>query len=298
MATNDHELLDLVGPLDPARAEHPPVPGSDRYHSILEFAMHTDTDTPPIDSVAPSPRTPIRPRWQRIIALFAATAAATLIAVGAFVVVQSDDAPTAEAAVSSAADSMETIASLEGELTVSVPGLSEGATRIRVNGDDLAITGETRFADGHTEATAFIVVDGTGYMTIDGRTTTTPVGPGDGLAPFGPSSAAVIAAALEGSEVTERGDEVLGGITTTRYDIQLTDASVAALAALSPGELAWFELEYPDAVKTLSVWVADDLVHQVEIAQRDQTSRTRLFNFGEEQTITAPPGPYEPATDE
>ena len=62
--------------------------------------------------------------------------------------------------------------------------------------------------------------------------------------------------------------------------------------------LAWFELEYPDAVRTLSVWIADDLVHQDrDRPDRDQITRTRFFNFGSDITITAPPGPYTPSTD-
>ena len=297
MAPDDDELLDLIGALDPASTDHPPAPGSDRYHSILELAMHTDLDTSPI-SAASLPPTATRPRWRRTVGLVAATAAAAVVAVGAFVVVQPEDTPTAAAAVSGAAESMEAITSLRGELTRSVPGVSEGTTRIRVDGDDVEITDETRYADGRSDAMTFIVVDGTGYETIDGRTTTTSVGPRGGLAPFGSSSAAVITAALEGSDVVERGQEDLDGVTTTRYDIQLTAESIAALSALSPGELAWFELEYPDAVTSLSVWVADDLVHQVEISQRDQTSRTRFFDLGEEQTITAPPGPSTPSDDD
>lgn len=299
MATDDDELLELLGPLDPSRNEHPPAPGSDRYRSILGFAMHNDLDTITTGAAGPTPPPgpPVQRHRRHTRRLVAGSAAATLVAAGVFIVLQTKDAPTAQAAVSSAADAMDAITSLEGELTSSVPGVSEAKTRIRVDDDDLEITGETRYADGRIEASTFTVVDGTGYETIDGRTTTTPVRPDDGLAPFGPSSAAVISAALEGSEVTERGEEVLDGVTTTRYDIQLTETSVAALSALTPNELAWFELEYPDAVKTLSVWVADNLVHQIEIAQRDQFTRTKFFNFGGDFTITAPPGPYLPPDD-
>lgn len=293
MAPDDDELLDLIAPLDPTRTERPPAPGSDRYHSILEAAMHADLDTPAPHVEAPI--TPAQHGWRRTSRLVTASAAAALVAFGGFVILQSNDSPTAEAAVSSAADTMEDITSLEGELTVTVPGVSEGTTRIRVNGADVQLTTEAGYADGHAEASTFTVVDGIGYETIDGQTTTRPVGPNDGLAPFGPSSAAVISAALEGSDVTERGDESVDGVTTTRYDIELTETSIAALSALTPNELAWFELEHPHDVTSLSVWIADGLIRQVEIAQRDQVSRTRFFNFGSDITITAPPGPYVPA---
>jgi hypothetical protein len=297
MAASDDDLLDLLGPLDPTMNEHPPAPGSDRYRSILEFAMQTDLDTPAADTGPSGYLPPTRRHRRRTWRLVAGTAAATLAAVGGLLVVQSSDTPTAQATVASAADAISTITSFEGELTSSQPGVSEGTTRIRVDGDDLQITGETRYADGHTEASTFTVVDGTGYETIEGQTTSTPLGPDDGLAPFGQSSAALISAALEGSQVSERGGDTLNGVSTTRYDIQLTDTSIAALSALTPNELAWFELEYPDEVQALSVWAADDLVHQIEIVHRDHVTRTTFFNFGGDITITAPPGPYLQSND-
>ncbi len=298
MATDDDDLIDLVGPFDPTRNDPPPAPGSDRHRSIQEFAMRTALDptttvTGPPSALRPPPRHPRRP-WR----LVATSAAVSLIVAGAFVVVQSDDVPTAQAAVAGAAEALVEVTSLEGELTSSAPGVSEATSQIRVAGDDLEITGETRYADGRTEARSFTVVDGTSYETVDGGTATRPVGPDDGLAPFGASSAAVIAAALEGSDVTEQGAEELDGVITTRYDIVLTDTSTAALSALTPNELAWFELEDPGAVETLSVWVADDLVHQIEIADADRVVRTRFSDFGAEITITAPPGPYVPAGDD
>lgn len=260
--------------------------------------MHTDLDTSATDtSPMPPQHSTARRHPRRTWRLAAGTAAATLVAAGGFVLLQSNDAPTAQAALVSAANAMDEITSLEGELTSTVPGVSEGTTRVRVSGDDLQFTNESRYADGHTEASTFTVVDWIGYETIGGQTTTRPVSPDEVGAPFGPSSAAVIAAALQGSEVTERGEAAIDGVVTTRYDVQLTDTSIAALSALTPNELGWFELEYPNDVKTLSVWIADDLVHQIEISQRDQTTRTRFYNFGGEITITAPPGPYLASTD-
>jgi hypothetical protein len=298
MATSDDELLDLLGPLDPTTREHPPAPGSARYRSILELAMQTDpidlatttTDTAPSgDRTVPQPHR--GPTWRLVMGM----AAATVGVAGGLFVVQSGDAPPAQAAVVSAADALSEITSLEGEVTTSEPGVSEGISRIRVDGDDVEITGETRYADGHIEASTFTVVDGIGYETIEGRTTSRPLGPDERLAPFGRSSAAVISAALVGSEVSEQAADTVDGVSTTRYDIRLTDASIAALSRLTPNELAWFELEYPERVRSLRVWVADDLVHQIGIVHRERVTRTRFFNFGGDVTITAPPGPYLPS---
>lgn len=296
MATHEHESLDLVGSLDPTRNENPPARGSDRYRSILESAMLTDTAMP-IAETAPTSRRPAQRHQRRSWRLVAGIAAATLAATGGFVLLRPSDEPTAQAAVSSAANAMGAITSLEGELISLEPGVSEGTTRIRVDGDDVEISGETRYTDGRVERATLTVVGGTVYETIEGETTSAPRGPNDRLAPFGQSSEAVISAALEHSEVTERGEEIVTGVATTRYDLELTDASIVALSALTVHELAWFELEYPDSVRTLSVWVADDLVHQIEIAHRDQVTRTRFFNFNGDITITAPPGPYLESND-
>lgn len=300
--TADDALLGLVRPLDPTTTDTPPAPGSDRYRSILESAMHTDLgpiangDAPattlhqPAIGRTPAPR---RRAWR----LVAACAAATVIAVGGLVVLRADNAPTAQAAVRSAAQAMDEITSLEGELTMSFVGVSDETSRIRVDGNNVDISNDTRYVDRREEHSTFVVLDGMGYETINGQTTTRPVARDEGLAPFGPSSAAVITAALEGSDVTERGTDTIDGVVTTRYDIQLTPASVAALSDLTPSELAWFELECPQDVESMSVWVAEGLVRQIEVTQHQFVSRTRFFNFGADITITAPPGPYASAED-
>lgn len=45
-------------------------------------------------------------------------------------------------------------------------------------------------------------------------------------------------------------------------------------------------------MEALSVWVADDRVHQVEIAHRNRLTRTRFFDSNGDSTTTAPPRPY------
>ena len=99
--------------------------------------------------------------------------------------------------------------------------------------------------------------------------------------------------------MTKQGGDTLDGVATARYDIELTDASIAALSALTPNVLAWFELRYFDAVRTLSVWIADEHFQAVEITDTTEITRTRFFNFGSSITITARPGltPIPPTTD-
>jgi hypothetical protein len=102
----------------------------------------------------------------------------------------------------------------------------------------------------------------------------------------------VIAAAMSGATVTESGSQTVGSVEATRYDIELSDRSIAALQALTPNELAWFELEYPDQVDSVSIWIGDDLVRQIEIVQNGATARATYSNFNGDIDITAPSGPF------
>lgn len=85
------------------------------------------------------------------------------------------------------------------------------------------------------------------------------------------------------------------------FDAHLDDlwrfARRRCASAADADDIAAQVFDDPGAVETLSLWVADDLVHQIEIADADRVVRTRLSDFGAEIAITAPPGPYVPADD-
>src|SRR5690606_3530966 len=64
MDIDDEEFRRLIVPFDPAMGDEPPQPGSDRYRTILETAMHTDID-PSSELHAGGPRDSGRPRPRR-----------------------------------------------------------------------------------------------------------------------------------------------------------------------------------------------------------------------------------------
>ncbi len=190
-----------------------------------------------------------------------------------------------------AASALTDISSLEAVLTTNSPD-RDGVSRLRVDRDAFEVTSEGTYADGHTEASTMTVIDGIRYETIEGRTTRTPVSPGEGLEPFGPSSQAVIAAAMTGATVTEAGSQSIGSVESTRYDIDPSEQSTAALNALTPNELVWFELEYPDQVESVSIWIGDDIIRQIELTQNGVTTRVSYTNFNGDITVAAPSGPF------
>lgn len=286
----DDELRRLLQGHDPTTDEHPPARDSHRYRTILETAM-TTTDSP-TNTDAGHPGTarpaPAARRW-RTAALVAAAVA--LVALTTTVVV-GVDAPDALATVNEAAVAMTDITSLKGRLEVSSPERA-GTSRIRVDGDDVEIRSSSNYADGHSEASTFTVVDGFAYETIEGRTSRRAFEADAGLAPFGSSSTAVITAATTtGSQVVEAGTERIGDVSATRFDIDLAPTSIDALAALTPNQLAWFELENPDRVESMSVWVADGLVRQIRIDHGDRTTLSRYFDLNRTNRIEAPAGPF------
>ena len=311
MNSPDDELGGLIGSSDPTRTDEPPARGSARYRSILETAMTTQTpDTPAPDPNATTPTTspdqavpmdqpprsgrPAPGRWL----LGAAAAAIVLALIGGAVVLQSNS--TSEPAGSTTSvpptPAADEIMSLQAEVTI-IPTDGAGSTRSthRVNGDSRESTSASTYPDGHTESSTLIRIGGEEYETIEGVTTRRSL-PVEEPTPFAMSSAKVIKT-LRGNSVTldEREVELDDG-PATRLELEPTPQLSAALSALSAGELAWFELEYPAEVESVTLWVTDQVVRQIEVTSAGQVSRTRFFDFNGDITITVPPGPYVDAT--
>lgn len=286
MTARDDELMQALSSADPVRSDPPPVEGSTRYHSILEETMRTDA----IPGHTPTNmRDQSRSRrWSgRRLALTAAAAVvvAAVVTVG---VLQPGHESSAVAAVRTAAINTGDIESLRATVKVQYADGSSSSTLGEMNGRDVRIETEQVSVDGTVDNQTLIVVGETGWETSNGITTPQPIG--DRLVRFADASEAVLEAALKAAGVTDLGSENVGGIKATHYQIELDDASQAALAGLTPGELAWFELEYPDSVTLIDVWVADNLVHRIQVESEDSTSVTDFFDFGAAITIAAPSG--------
>ncbi len=317
MNSPDDELGGLIGSSDPTRTDEPPARGSARYRSILETVMTTQApDTAPSDTAAPDtgattpttspdravpidqPRRSGRPATDRWL-LGAAAVAIVLALIGGAVVIRSNDTSEPAGLTTSAppTPAVDDIVSLRAEVTI-IPTDGSGSTRSthRVDGEKRESTSTNTYADGHTESSTLIRIGGTEYETIEGVTTRRSIPPEDPT-PFSMSSAKVIKT-LRGNSVTldERLVELDDG-PATRVELEPTPQLSAALSTLSAGELAWFELEYPAEVESVTLWVTDQVVRQIEVTSAGQVSRTRFFDLNGDITITAPPGPYVEVTD-
>ncbi|WP_306208125.1 hypothetical protein, partial [Actinoplanes sp. RD1] len=186
-----------------------------------------------------------------------------------------------------AAETTSEVTSLRGTTEVDPRDGGHRSATIEVSGADSAIV--TR--DGDVTVTSVVVGD-TFYerASDDPNPRTGKAEPAGRLAPFASSTGAVVRAALQGAEVDDRGEEKVRGATTTHYRLTMTAAARKALGALSPGQTAWFELEYPDEVSTIDIWAAGDLIRRITVQQESQRSTTEFYDFNQPITIAVPPG--------
>lgn len=258
--------------------------------AILQSAREEQrVTTPTARSVRPRIA---RPRLQ---VGFAAGTALLLVAVAAVIIVPSG-VTTAEAKVRQAAVALGETETLRATIEQVYP-----------NGEVWTFNGEFQGADGKQTATQvasdgtllseweIINIGDTEWMVVGDRVSSEHRTPEQRLSPFAEASSAVVSAALEGGDIEEVGKENVQGDESTHYRIMPDDRSRAALAELEPGELAWFSLDLdgPAAVDVIDVWVADEIIHRIDIRfAKDfflSSSSNRYFDFGANVVVSPPP---------
>lgn len=289
MTAKDDELLTALADTDPARLDPPPATGSKRYESILEAAMKS-ASIPYLEDRTPA-RTNRSRRLARPVSRWAPLAAVAVIVLVAitFVVLRPGHESSASAAVLAAAEKTAGVQSLRATLSVEHANGSISTTHGEMSGSDAHIETESVTSDGTVYRESIVVIgdqiwEGRGSDTMSVST----LGPKGRLAGFADSCEAILTAALQAKEVRTEGSERIRGSEATHYRIVLDPASRAALAELSPSELAYFELEYPAHVETIDVWVADGLVHRIVVDGDLGTATVDFFDFNADISITPP----------
>lgn len=284
---HDDSIYERLTHLDPVGHDTPPAVGSPRYLNIKENAMQTITR--PDQAPTPVTKQPTPNHRRSRVTLGVAAAAAALLA-GAVLVIDPGGSKPVEALVLDAAENLAEYDSFRATLV-----------RDQLDGSHYEGTGEF---DGDSFRSDFVETDANGSavhtegLTIIGDTIWTEqngevsveqTGPNDRLSRFPEASQAVINAALTGADVTELGTETIRGKDAERFEIVQTAESKAALSSLTPFELAWFELEYPDAVTQIDVWIADDVIQQITVVDPSYgTTTTTFYDFGADIDITPP----------
>lgn len=292
---NTYELMEKARQANPVPEDA--FKGLGRSPEAQETLTAILQSAPEKQHVSAPPARSLRPRIARprLQVGFAAGAALLLVAVGTVIFVPGG-AATAEAKVQAAAVALGETESLRATMKQVYP-----------NGEVWTFNGEFQGADGKQTATQvasdgtllseweIINIGDTEWMVAGERVSGEHRTPEERLSPFAEASSAVVSAVLEGGDVEEVGTENLDGAESTHYRITPDDRSRAALTELEPGELAWFslDLEGPAVVDVIDVWVADEIIHRIDVrfAKDFFLTRTtnRYFDFGANVVISPPP---------
>lgn len=260
---------------------------TEQTSELVERVLRSDASTAPTTVVHKRGHEARRTSRSRFAVAAIAAVTFAVCAVGASILWI--DAPSAHAEVLNAAAGLGEAHSLEGERSITAPE-AVGRSVIEVSGSDYHVRSEATYADGHVEASERTVIgdqafessgDGTEVSTIDQSQRNTP---------FGEASAAVVRAATTGAIVTRSGSAEVDGLAATRYEVAVGGTATDALSELPPAVLGWFDLENPERVESMTLWVADGLIRQVELVSQEVTIRTRFFNFNGDVEITKPEG--------
>lgn len=290
----DDALIHALAAWDPTTADAPPVPGSTRYLSILDSAMSRIPQIAEADSAFGTNEAAGR-RRHRSLAIAASAAAIVALVVGIAVVAPgSEPAPASAAtALAQAAETTGDVNTIRIEATYERPG-STNKLIAKANGTDQRIEAVITNADGSEERATIVVIGNTIWENGAKRT----AAPEELNAAYAPSSEAVVEALLDGSTLEDLGDDDVRGKPARHIRATLTPASRSALSALSPNQVAMFELEYPESVNTLDVWIADDLIRRIIVTTESDDGESsepstnkatiEFYDFGADISISPP----------
>lgn len=89
-----------------------------------------------------------------------------------------------------------------------------------------------------------------------------------------------------------RGRDVRRGLATARRHAGHQERIWLFGVARRVLVLAWFELEYPESVTQIDVWVTENLIRRIRVAAREAgsvtSSTTDFFDFGADIHIEPP----------
>ena len=298
MDENHDELDARLARFDPVLDDPAPVPDSPRFHTIKEQIMTTTIPEPTRDIGAQRNRPTERRSARRYRALAAVAAVVVMVGLGLAAVLPGGT-PGAEAQLLIAAENSTEITDLRIEATSDHEEmLAQGGLTVEIDGENAHLIGDEveiyQIGDDlwtSHNGTSFEIAKNPAFVR---------------LAPFTQASSSLITTALRSGSVHNQSSDDVRGTPTTRYVIDLDDRVRADISELPANVLAWFvmyhsETTEEDGVITdqdsyysteradqLVVWVANDLVHQIEVVSEGGSTRYTFFDIGEDITISPP----------
>ena len=118
------------------------------------------------------------------------------------------------------------------------------------------------------------------YEEFDGQIQTVQATVANSLAPFPKSARDVVRAVVTNNDVRQ--------VEADHYRLTMTDSSRQALGGVAKGELAWFDLDSPEFVNSVDIWVSGDRLDRLTMTGSFGSSDMRYSDFGAPITITVP----------
>lgn len=301
---NADELMDRLTRLDPVAMDAPPEIGSLRYVQSKEQAVsnnnmsNNNMSNNNMSTTSPNLASKVTPLRRSKEPRFAFAAAAVIAAVVAMtLVLPGGGQASAAVAVREAAANSADITALRIEMESTNLGfVAGGQATIEVDGQDVRL-----IAPG----VEYYLIDDVTTVVVDGRVIETDA-TGESIAPYGESSRLVIDAALQSDDVTDHGIEIINGAETTRYVVQIDANAHDALADVPSVNLIWFTEETEEDISvtdgqtetfrsgfledadTLTIWIADDLIHRISVDSGSTQFTHTYYDFNADITIALP----------
>jgi len=302
MTDHDDDLLHQLAALDPTSTEAPPAPGSSRHDEILERAMTaSDVPTPSTGPtevpLGPDPIPVGRRAWPGRVLVALAAAVVLVVAVVVVDPFGSSRPASATQVIRSAATTTGEALTLRSEYRQDDDQGGLSVIRSEHRGADVARRYFRVDASGHErpggDSDEAIVYIGEHGWLADGTRIDVPRSQRN--APYAPSSAAIVRAAVTPSTTTEIGPDDVRGQAAVHYRIRLDAAAIRRLSALPVNQRSGFELEYPSNVRSLDVWVGGGHLLRIRVLQdfepQDGVGTTvEFYDFGADIHITPPRG--------
>jgi hypothetical protein len=225
-------------------------------------------------------------RFRRRLDVVLGAAAAVPLAIGSLAISLLPSEHAAAAAAHGATQPHEEVDSFEATLTFEEPDGSTITWAIRASDDDYEVEITAEEIDGDVEHAAVTMVGDLTYITTaDGGNVVSPRQPGDGLNPPVADLAQAVISALENSDVSRSGTEVIAGSVTTRYEVELNDRSIAAFSDPVP--------IVSQDVTRLTIWIGGEYPRQLEMETAAGYRESLTFHsIGGAVTISEPSGDY------
>lgn len=285
------ELFERLARLDPIAVDQPPARGSTRFNKIEDKAMELtkNSNTPSSEALTtgvqpfendPATRPMQRPTPRRGRVMLAVAAVAAAVLAFGLTNLPGSGTRSAEAAILAAAQGLGDATSLRVTFTSEDPEVPAAVGE--VDGDRFHISFDDGVEVTYIEGTEWVVENG---VLLDPAATP----PGDVPAsPFPEVSEAFVTAALQGGEISELGEREIDGVTVTGYRIELDSKALAAIGEIGKADLLWFDLAADGPTSdAISIWVADDLIHQIDL-EGDENRTITYYDFGGDIEVVPP----------